>query len=438
MFSSENSAEFPDKKTGEASQKESLPVFFVLLLPEIYQKFTFYLTNLDKMLYAKAESFHRGMRTMTSLDIICIGAINYDYMFHCTAEDLRINEIESGDEKLSNPISEVEDDISELIHKDRPYTTQIGGSAFITLKVIKHILPQLKAAYVGVCGTPNDFDFRYGKSNNLAEEHSHLDDKQWLFTTEDRFEDPYSRTIAKSVVRLYNHTRNCIKIAPCANNTLLGRIQEKEERTGESFSEYLSQARWIHLSSLSDFEQFEVIMRYVIQAKMLNPALRVSMDPGFEYTSRRRERLQSLVSNSDYIFLNKAEKRNLGLNAERMRPLYRNLCEYFTEINPSPERTLIVKHDDRHELLRFHENKCRIRTIRHQKLYQYQLNNDTGAGDSFAGGFISGMLDDRINSDIAGPIQLGVLAAKGRMRSFDHENPYQNIQKLTDAFFASL
>ena len=255
---------------------------------------------------------------------------------------------------------------------------------------------------------------------------------------EDRFEDPYSRTIAKSVVRLYNHTRNCIKIAPCANNTLLGRIQEKEERTGESFSEYLSQARWIHLSSLSDFEQFEVIMRYVIQAKMLNPALRVSMDPGFEYTSRRRERLQSLVSNSDYIFLNKAEKRNLGLNAERMRPLYRNLCEYFTEINPSPERTLIVKHDDRHELLRFHENKCRIRTIRHQKLYQYQLNNDTGAGDSFAGGFISGMLDDRINSDIAGPIQLGVLAAKGRMRSFDHENPYQNIQKLTDAFFASL
>ena len=54
---------------------------------------------------------------MTDMDIICIGAINYDYMFHCTGEDLRINEISSGDEKLSNPISEVEDDISELIRK---------------------------------------------------------------------------------------------------------------------------------------------------------------------------------------------------------------------------------------------------------------------------------------------------------------------------------
>ena len=375
---------------------------------------------------------------MTDMDIICIGAINYDYMFHCTGEDLRINGISSGDEKLSNPISEVEDDISELIRKDRPYTTQIGGSAFITLKVIKHILPHLKAAYVGVCGTPNAFDFRYGKSNNLKEELAHLDNREWLFTTEDRFEDLYSRTIAKSVVRLYNHTRNCIKIAPCANNTLLGRIQEKEERTGESFSEYLSRARWIHLSSLSDFNQFEVIMRYVIQAKALNPMLKISMDPGFEYTSLRRERLMPLVSNTDYIFLNKSEKRNLGLNERSARPLYRNLREYFTAINPSPDRTLIIKHDDRHELLRFLDNKCHIRTIRHQKLYQYQLNNDTGAGDSFAGGFISGMLDERINNDIAGPIQLGVLAAKGRMRSFDHENPYLNIQKLTDAFFASL
>jgi len=48
------------------------------------------------------------------------------------------------------------------------------------------------------------------------------------------------------------------------------------------------------------------------------------------------------------------------------------------------------------------------------------------------------MLDDRLNSDIAEPIQLGVLAAKGRMRSFDYENPYLNIQKLTNAFFEAL
>lgn len=375
---------------------------------------------------------------MAALDVVCIGAINYDYMFHCTGEDLVVRDAKAADENLSNPISDVEDDILELVMKNKEYTTQIGGSAFITLKVIKHILPKLTVAYTGVCGTPNSFDLRYGKTNNLDEELAHLDNREWLFTTKERFEDPYSRAIAKSIVRLYNHTRNCIKIAPCANNTLLERIREQEERTGQSFAEYLSGARWIHLSSLSAFDQFEIIMQYVIRAKAINPSLKVSMDPGSEYTSVWRERLQPLISYADYIFLNKSEKKNLGLNARSARPLYQNLCQYFTAINPSPERTLIVKHDDRHELLRFEDGKCKIRTVRHKKLYQYQLNNDTGAGDSFAGGFISGMLDERINADIAGPIQLGVLAAKGRMRSFDHENPYMNIQKDANAFFETL
>ena len=75
---------------------------------------------------------------MAGLDVICIGAVNYDYMFRCTAEDLITDESE-GAEDLSNSTELVERDIRELIRKDREYTTQLGGSAFITLKVIKYI-----------------------------------------------------------------------------------------------------------------------------------------------------------------------------------------------------------------------------------------------------------------------------------------------------------
>lgn len=301
-------------------------------------------------------------------------------MFHCTSFDLVVNEKE-GSEDLNDALSDVEGDIYELVMKNKEYTTQIGGSAFITLKVVKHILPGLQTAYVGTCGTPNSFDLRYGKTNHLDMELAHLDNREWLFTTKDRFMDPYDKAIDKSVVRLYNHSRNCIKIAPCANNTLLDRIQEQEEQTGKSFAEYLSHARWIHLSSLSAFDQFEAIMQYVIRAKSLNPDLKVSMDPGFEYTSKWR---------------------------------------------------------DRHELLKFKDGKALIRTIRHKKLYQYQMNNDTGAGDSFADRLIAGMLDDCIRGDIAEAAQLGVLAARGRMLSFDYENPYLNIRKLTDAYFSEV
>ena len=62
---------------------------------------------------------------MSGLDVICIGAINYDYMFHCTAEDLIMKEeSKDGDEQLSNPISDVENDIYELIKKFNYLTVQ--------------------------------------------------------------------------------------------------------------------------------------------------------------------------------------------------------------------------------------------------------------------------------------------------------------------------
>ena len=106
---------------------------------------------------------------MAGLDVICIGAVNYDYMFHCTSFDLIVTEKE-GSEDLNDGLSDVEGDIYELVMKGKEYTTQIGGSAFITLKVTKHILRDLKVAYVGACGTPNSFDLRYGKTNDLDTE----------------------------------------------------------------------------------------------------------------------------------------------------------------------------------------------------------------------------------------------------------------------------
>ena len=60
---------------------------------------------------------------MASLDVICIGAINYDYMFHCTGLDLVETSAGGGDENLSNPISDVENDIQELAIKGKEYTT---------------------------------------------------------------------------------------------------------------------------------------------------------------------------------------------------------------------------------------------------------------------------------------------------------------------------
>ena len=64
---------------------------------------------------------------MAGLDVICIGAINYDYMFHCSEEDLIQKDSNVGSEHLSNPISDVENDITELVMKqgDRKMDTKV-------------------------------------------------------------------------------------------------------------------------------------------------------------------------------------------------------------------------------------------------------------------------------------------------------------------------
>lgn len=348
---------------------------------------------------------------MAGLDVICIGAINYDYMFHCSEEDLIQKDSNVGSEHLSNPISDVENDITELVMKNKQYTTQIGGSAFITLKVAKHIFPDFRTAYVGVCGTPTRFDLQYGKTNQLTEELAHLDDRQWLFTTQDRFDAPYDKAIAKSIVRLYNHTRNCIKIAPCANNTLLDRIQEQEETTGLSFSGYLSQTRWIHLSSLSDFDQFEAIMR-------MSSRPRPSTRP-FGSASTRASNIRPcteigwrpLLSHADYIFLNNSEKKNLGGNEKELRTLYRNLCAYFADA--APGCTLIVKHDDRHELITFQDGPLPHPHHPAQETVPLPAEQRHRRRRFLRGGFISGMLCDRLNSDISLPIQMACSPPRG-------------------------
>lgn len=64
-----------------------------------------------------------------------------------------------------------------------------------------------------------------------------------------------------ALVRIVNGTRNWVDIDPGVNSKLKEYIIKKEEQEGENkFFEYLSKSKWIHMSSLSDFEQFQYLV----------------------------------------------------------------------------------------------------------------------------------------------------------------------------------
>jgi hypothetical protein len=66
-------------------------------------------------------------------------------------------------------------------------------------------------------------------------------------------------------------------------------------------------------------------------------------------------------------------------------------------------------------------------------LHPIEINNDTGAGDVFAGGVIAGILSPRLLIHQPAPIRLGASLARERLKSIDF--PTERISLETSNFF---
>lgn len=159
---------------------------------------------------------------------------------------------EFGQEYLNSSRGSIYDDINKLMYTTE-HTIQICGSAFYALKTVHSIDSKLMLSYVGVCGKPSKKELDVGFTTNIKEEFSFLYNTDWLFFDEG--------APGLSLVRLENGTRNWVDINPGANSRLKEYIINKEKQEGDkSFIEFLSKSKWIHISSLSDFEQFQFIV----------------------------------------------------------------------------------------------------------------------------------------------------------------------------------
>lgn len=376
-------------------------------------------------------------------DVIGIGAINYDFIFHCKKSNLKGNApVESSNEKLDWDRSEIIERIKKLEPNNSPDRCeyQIGGSALLAVKSVHAVDPNIKTAYVGVLGEPDDFITHYGKISCIEDELGFIDDRNWLFDTSQNW--PFkgvpveNRYIGLSAVKLNSkNVRDSIGIAPGASNMLLPYIQNKEkEINAGSFVEFLSSAKWIHVSSLADREQFAAIMEYVKQAKGKNRMLRVSIDPGSEYTGEHAMWFRQFAHIADYIFLSESEKEHITQSPDMPKDWKNaNLFKYFSDGKDISKKILVIKHVNRHELIDIRDNVVYV--YYHRKLIRYQIQNDTGAGDCFAGGFIAGMLTDKLLIHQPVPIELGARAAKARMITPSNKDFSTTISAETTEFF---
>lgn len=370
---------------------------------------------------------------MKYVDVIGIGAINYDYMFHCKKTDSANAYPDSGREDIGRPDKDIEEEIRELRNGGKEPITQIGGSALLALKAIHAVDKSLSLSYVSVCGQLSDFEMRYQNISNIESELGFIDNQEWLFYTNN--DTPLDkRYIGRSVVRLYKNVRDSIKISNGANSLLTYLIEEKEGKEHVSFVDFLAQARWIHISSLSTFEQFEKIMSYVISAKEKNRFLKISIDPGYQYTNEKRQELKPYLKVADYVFLSKTEYENLVINDDLPKnEKYIKLASYFNDSQNVNTKIFVIKHQKSHELIDLINGIPYVHY--HKKIGAFRIYNDTGAGDCFAGGFIAGLLSNRLGAQQPAAIELGVLASKIRMTTPDNAKVFRNIEDESNAFF---
>lgn len=357
-------------------------------------------------------------------DAIFIGAINYDYIFQIDEKKPRLpinKEIEKGHEALrwdkSNGSFDVK--IQDMYENYVFKSKQIGGSAYLALKAFKATDPDLKVAYVGTCGYPTQMDI-HRKLNFTEKDFENIDNDEWFFNyfnSDEKIDNKY--TIGRSCVLLKSDsTRDHIVIDPEINDILLQLIQEREAG-GNNFTEFLSKSRWIHITSFSDFVVFEGIIEYIKAAKLLNPFLKVSCDLGSEYTKYKRHELISkcIFNVFDFIFLNNDEKNNLIVNPSNSKLKQNsNLKKLFQQNNFSSQQILVTKYGNRYELYNMIDDHIQVKRFWQEKLNINDIVNDTGAGDFFAGGFIAGILSNKLLSHQPAPIEVGSIAAKERLK----------------------
>ena len=366
------------------------------------------------------------------LDIIAIGAINYDCIFFCDkvhriADPASSAEVGEVEEKFNYTREDICRQI-ELLMKESEYRISVGGSSFNSLRTAREIDKKIQLGFVGVCGTPSPTEISLGFDPDPTSSFTFLDNQDWLFFDEE------APGLSCVQVMKADGNRGDIAIVPGANDLLKQRIMEREKELGEgSFARYLSRTKWIHISSLADFDAFLFIVEHLKEAKQLNPLLQISFDPGFLYTREYKPQLREMIDLTDFLFLSQSEFDNLTEKSAhpglKDKELIEELYRYSGE---SPRRVIVIKDKANNVLYRYRNNRVKRLKFRHEQLSDSRILNDTGAGDAFAGGFICGIISERMQLHHPVPMELGARAAIARMEELG--DPYGNIHSVTNHF----
>lgn len=348
-------------------------------------------------------------------DVIGIGALNMDYIAtrsHTRHVDPEVIEEMRERFELGNEKPVGQDIISEIIMDGRcPFSKYLGGSAFNVIRSLASLNADFKLGYVGVAGETYSPELNWSESMK----HSNIDSSYVKYDRENR---------TGVCISYISEGERSLLTNPGANSQMAGFLRQNFE----TILEYVTQAKIVHVTSFFDEETPTVLLRLLIEAKKINPWLKISFDPGHHWVAHLTEDIKGILSISDFLFLNFREFNLLGRSGpgisdrEQARAVF-NLCY---------QRTLLIVLKKYDEIKLFYRIGPQSLEIRHanQFLLESEIEDSTGAGDIFASGFLSSMLIPGL--ELKDGVELGLRLVKHKLRGAGTSSLSASARLLND------
>jgi hypothetical protein len=319
-------------------------------------------------------------------DVVGIGALNYDFMFYRDGlVSTTDTEPGAGIERLKGSYDIITSKVIGSKNRGFKCDVRLGGAAFNTIKKLKDLrgnrsVPRL--SYVGVSGViPKEIRATfashkdYNVSFDIPSEYSFLDVKDWLVETK------ASSGLGYFEIRNGHRTGD---IGQGINKELIPELVKNMSAYSpdrNALAEFLSRAKWIHISSLVEINQFLEFVYLLEKVKEFNSALKVSFDPGSEYMFEHVDKLGEMFCLCDYVFLSKSEYGERDMrNPDEVKALYggghRNIT---TNIIVTLSATEV-------QWIHLHNGTANSEVISMEEVTT--IKNDTGAGGALVAGFI--------------------------------------------------
>lgn len=336
-------------------------------------------------------------------DVIGFGALNVD----CIASASRLSEYMT--ERVAESTARFEwnregpvDEETVLAALDRleaaSLSYSLGGSAWLTTYTLAQLDLGLRLGYLGVVGHM----VRPGLS--FTGQMARLDiDSTWVGRRPER---PCGLCLS-----YIDDTDRVMLTHPGANFEMHDHLR----RNRGPIAEYLASARYVHVTSFLDPDTPAEMLNVLTDARELNPELRISLDPGYDWATHVRPAVDGLLAMTDLLFVNYREFKALGYYAhgEPDASVARKVLERCAE----GCTVFVTKRYDVVETFRRSPGGVANRTFRPAgAMREAGIEDATGAGDVFSAAVLASMVSNRLQVELGAFLGLSMARYKHNWR----------------------